>query len=103
MTGSRVVIEVAYALPTVQFLVELVFDEPPTIADALESAGIYDQFSGEDFSQLPVGIWGRLATRDQLLKQGDRVELYRPLLIDPREARRRLAELGRTMGQSNSD
>ena len=45
-----------------------------------------------------LGIWGRLVNRDQTLEDGDRVEIYRPLEIDPRETRRRLAAEGKTMG-----
>jgi putative ubiquitin-RnfH superfamily antitoxin RatB of RatAB toxin-antitoxin module len=49
---------------------------------------------------MQAGIWGRPVERDQAVSDGDRVELYRPLNMDPREARRRLAAAGRTMGST---
>jgi putative ubiquitin-RnfH superfamily antitoxin RatB of RatAB toxin-antitoxin module len=61
-----------------------------TVADALEISGI-----GQDYPEtreLPVGIFSKMTKRDRVVKQGDRIEIYRPLLIDPKEKRRQRAK-----------
>ncbi len=69
-----------------------------TVADAIRASKLSQRFPDVDFDVLDVGIWGRVVARDHRLADGDRVEIYRPLEIDPREARRQLASLGMTMG-----
>ena len=59
-----------------------------TVADAIERSDIADAFPGVNLDGLQAGIWGSPAERNRLLREGDRVELYRPLAMDPREARR---------------
>jgi hypothetical protein len=63
---------------------------PPgsTVADALEMSKIAAAFPDAAIAHLPTGIWGRPVERDQTLAEGDRVEVYRELEIDPKEARR---------------
>jgi putative ubiquitin-RnfH superfamily antitoxin RatB of RatAB toxin-antitoxin module len=99
--NDEIVVEIAVALADVQELITLTLDPGTTVTSALEQSGIYDRFAGAGLRSLPVGIWGRLVDHDRIVKNGDRIELYRPLQIDPREARRRLAESGRTMGRSD--
>ncbi len=65
----------------------------------MRQSAIGDLFPEEDFSDYQLGIWGKLVKCSYFLKDGDRLEVYRPLLIDPREARRALAADGRSMGQ----
>ena len=96
--GIRV--EVVFATAERQRLLEVTVPEGSTVADAIADSRIADRFPGADFDAFEVGIWGRVVSRDQVLAEGDRVEIYRPLALDPREARRRLASLGRTMGSS---
>lgn len=81
-------IEVVYATPSRQALVEIEVDAPLTVADAIRQSGIAGQFPEEDLSTREVGIWGRIVRRDTQVGDGDRVEIYRPLDRDPREARR---------------
>ena len=57
-----------------------------TVADAITASGIVNQYS--EVSSLPVGIFSKLVSRETLLSSGDRVEIYRPLTIDPKEKRR---------------
>lgn len=92
-------VEVVFALPESQSLISVSLPDGSTVADAIESAGEADRFPDMDTSALQVGIWGHIVARDHALKEGDRVEIYRPLDMDPREARRQLAEAGRTMSQ----
>ena len=59
-----------------------------TVADALRESGLQARHPGLAIDALPVGIWGAFCDRGDLLRDRDRVELYRPLLVDPKEARR---------------
>ncbi len=81
------VVEVVYALPEVQRVVELPWVPGMTVGQALELSGVLEEFK-LDLASAKVGIFGRLCRLDFKLKPGDRVEIYRPLAIDPREARR---------------
>lgn len=90
-------VEVVFALPDRQVLVTVSLDAGATVADAIVASGLPAQFPAEQLDSLPTGIWGRAVERDQSVSDGDRVEIYRPLELDPREARRQLAQLGRTM------
>lgn len=64
---------------------------PPgaTLLDALRASGVLERHPQLDPARLPVGVWGRLRPLDAVLRAGDRVEIYRPLQTDPKEARRR--------------
>ncbi len=94
MTG-RIRVEVTYALPERQWLLALDLDESATVADAIEASGIREQVPDLEVDPARVGIFGKKTTLDQPLRNGDRVELYRPLLIDPKEVRRARARAQR--------
>ena len=81
-------VEVVFALPERQLLKCVDVPEGSTVADAIERSDIVDAFPGVNLDGLQAGIWGSPAERNRLLREGDRVELYRPLAMDPREARR---------------
>lgn len=83
-------VEVAYAEPARQFLRRITLEEGATIADAIAASGIEAEL-GIDAASLATGIWSKPKPRDTQLADGDRVELYRPLSADPKEARRRRA------------
>jgi len=87
-------IEVAYAEPERQFLRRVSLDEGATVADAIQASGVEREF-GIDASALGVGIWSKPVSRDTRLEAGDRVEIYRALVADPKEARRRRADRSR--------
>ena len=82
-------IEVAYATPEKQLIVEVEVTEASTIREAVLSSKLDLKFEALDLNIVPVGIFGKkvLKPEDQLVKEGDRYELYRPLLIDPKQAR----------------
>ena len=84
-------IEVAYALPSAQTVVLLDLDAAATVADALAAVAAQAPFSELDLDSVAVGIYGTLVSRDQGLQEHDRVEIYRPLQVDPKEARRQRA------------
>lgn len=96
-------IEIVFALPDRQELIALTVDPGTTVDQAIARSAIGDKFPDEDLSGYQAGIWGRVVGRDHRLQDGDRLEIYRPLLIDPRDARRRLAAGGGSMGQPGTD
>jgi len=87
--SRKINIEVAYFEPGKPFLVSLSVVPPTTVAEAIQASGVLDRFpslaGGDD---LEVGIFSRRAALDTELSEGDRVEIYRPLQVDPKQARR---------------
>ncbi len=73
-----------------------------TAWEAIEQSGILARHPGLAAGDCGVGIFGREVARGQVLRDGDRVEVLRPLTDDPRERRRRLARAGRTIGQDSA-
>lgn len=94
---ERVKIEVAFATPEKQVLTALLIDQGSTVEDAIAASGIKERFENVDWQGLDFGIWGERCNGDRRLQSGDRVEIYRPLTMDPRESRRLLALSGQTM------
>jgi uncharacterized protein len=85
-------VEVAYVEPGRQFLQALRLPAGATVADALAASELARQFPQLDLAQSRLGIFSRPATPATPLRDGDRVEVYRPLLANPKEVRRRRAE-----------
>ena len=88
MVNMALRIEFAFATPEEQMLEALDVPDGSTIADVIDASGVRARFPRIDVDALDAGIWGRVQSRDTRVTEGDRVELYRNLLIDPREARR---------------
>ena len=91
MSGSKslLAVEVVYALPDRHWSVRLTLPEGATVADALKLARMPERVPGLDMATLGIGIYGQRAGPETRLHDGDRIELLRPLLIDPKQARRR--------------
>ena len=96
-------IEVFFGLPGTQTLIPLAVDSAFTVEEAILKSGIAEEFPEQDIKSCKVGIWGRVVQKNQSLREGDRIEIYRSLIIDPRDARRHLAEHGGFMGRSGVD
>lgn len=96
-------VEVVFATPERQVLVVVKLCAGAAVDDAIEAAGIAGDFPDHDLSTYQAGIWGRPVGRDHGLQDGDRIEIYRPLAIDPREARRKLAAEGKSMGRQDDE
>ncbi len=92
-------VTVAWALPDEQVVVPVDLPEGATAAEAVRASGLVAQFPDIDLASHGVGIYGRVVSLGQVLREGDRLEIYRPLQMDPREARRRLAAAGQSMGR----
>ncbi len=84
-------VEVVLATRERQMLLALTVEEGATVADVIAASGIASRFPELDLEEMPAGIWGKAVARERTVRDGDRVELYRPLQIDPREARRQRA------------
>jgi putative ubiquitin-RnfH superfamily antitoxin RatB of RatAB toxin-antitoxin module len=87
-------VEVAYALPGRQELVALEVEEGATVREAIARSGIQQRFPEMRVARGSVGVFGKPVELDAPLREGDRVEIYRPLSANPKEARR--ARAGRT-------
>jgi putative ubiquitin-RnfH superfamily antitoxin RatB of RatAB toxin-antitoxin module len=97
---GKIDVEVVLATPGKQELIALRVPNGSTVSDVIAASPVERRFPDVPVGELAVGIWGRVVDRNQPVRPGDRVEIYRPLLIDPREARRQLALAGRTMGKT---
>lgn len=95
MSGPDAWVEVAYALPDRQRVVQLPLREGMTALDAVRAAGLEREFPELAGRTPALGIYGRRVEATQELREGDRVEIYRPLKFDPREARRKAAQAAR--------
>lgn len=98
-------VEVAYARPDIQVILPLDVPTGTTVAQALIQSGIQERFPEIALDQVKVGVFGKLTRLDTVLRERDRVEIYRPLLADPKEVRRQRAAAGKPTrkGGSNSD
>jgi len=96
-------IEVVYGLADHQSLLSLEVDESVTVQQAIEQSGILEQFDDIDLAVNKVGIFGKMTKLSAGLKAGDRIEIYRPLIADPKEVRRRRAAEGKRMSKGGGD
>jgi putative ubiquitin-RnfH superfamily antitoxin RatB of RatAB toxin-antitoxin module len=87
-------VEIVHAQPQRSIIKSLQLSPGATIADALAQAASDANFRGVDLANSPVGIFGKVARRDVKLRDGDRIEIYRPLQEEPKLARRNRASLG---------
>lgn len=100
---GRIAVEVVFALPDRQELLRVALPSGSTVAEGIDASAIASRFPHQDLKSCAVGIWGRLVDRDHVLEDGDRIEIYRPLEIDPRDARRKLAAEGKSMGRQQQE
>lgn len=85
---STIKVEVAYALPEKQAILEVEVAEGTTVLEAARLSGITGKFEGVDLDNAKFGIFGKVSAPTQVLRAGDRVEIYRPLIADPKEVRK---------------
>ncbi len=91
MADRLIVVEVAYAKPGQQKVVELEVPEGSSIERAIIESGILLENPEIDLKNVEVGVFGKVLKKDHVIKSGDRIEIYRPLIRDPKEARRNRA------------
>lgn len=89
---NTITVEVAYALPHKQALLKIKVSAGTTALEAAQQSGIPDKFDGVVLDDATLGIFGQVVAPGQVLREGDRVEVYRPLIADPKEVRKARAE-----------
>jgi putative ubiquitin-RnfH superfamily antitoxin RatB of RatAB toxin-antitoxin module len=93
--SNDITIEVAYAAARSQTILRLRVKSGTTVGEAIKRSGMLEQFPEIDLVLNKVGIFGKLARTDTMLRDRDRVEIYRALIADPKEARRRRAQVAK--------
>ncbi len=99
MSVETINVEVAYALPEKQIIRTVNVDTGTTIGAAIVQSGIMMDFPELELEEAKVGIFGKAAVMTAVLSDGDRVEIYRPLIADPKEVRRKRAAAGKKMSK----
>ena len=92
-----------YALPHEQTLFVAEVPQGTTLAEAVKASGIQEKYPEIDLATNKVGIFGKLSKPDTVVRDKDRIEIYRPLIADPKEVRKRLAEEGKVMKKGGGD
>lgn len=100
-TTPQIAIEVAYATPERQQIIPLRVPAGTLVQEAIERSQIMRYFPEIDLSVQKVGIWSKTVKLDQELRAGDRIEIYRPLIADPKAIRRRRAEQAKDDGRAD--
>lgn len=101
--GELIDVEVAYARPDAQVLLELRVPVGTTLEQAVRESGILERFPEIDLTRNQMGIFGKLNKLNTVLRNGDRVEIYRPLIADPKEVRKQRAAEGKRMKKGGGD
>ena len=92
---NQISVEVAYALPNEQRIISLQVNEGIELAVAIKQSGILDEFPDIDLDNSKLGIFGKLKKANTILRDGDRVEIYRKLIADPKQIRKDRAAQGK--------
>ncbi len=100
---EKIDVEVAYALPHEQVILEAMINVGGTVSDAIKHSGILVTYPEIDLTVNKVGVFGKITKMNSVLRAGDRVEIYRPLIADPKEVRRQRAAEGKRMKKGGGD
>jgi putative ubiquitin-RnfH superfamily antitoxin RatB of RatAB toxin-antitoxin module len=95
--AESIQIEVTYAKPDRQEVISLMLPDGSTIQQAIEASGLLQRHPEIDLAKAKVGIYGKLSRMDTVVRARDRVEIYRPLIADPKEVRKQRAAEGKAM------
>jgi putative ubiquitin-RnfH superfamily antitoxin RatB of RatAB toxin-antitoxin module len=101
--STQIHVDVVYACPGQQKVVRVSVREGASVREAIEMSGLRDTFPEIDLDKNKLGIWNKLAKADALLRDRDRVEIYRPLIADPKEVRRQRAAEGKVMKKGGGE
>jgi len=101
--SDNINIEVVYALPGEQALLKQPVAPGTTVAEAIQVSGILQKYPEIDLAVNKLGIFGKLTKADAVLRDKDRIEIYRPLIADPKEVRRKRAEEGKVMKKGGGE
>ena len=103
MSANRIHVEVVYALPDRQSLLKVNVPEGSTVDAAIQASGVLEAFPEIDLARNKVGIFSKLVKLDEPVRDRDRIEIYRPLIADPKEVRRKRAEAGKATRKGGGD
>jgi putative ubiquitin-RnfH superfamily antitoxin RatB of RatAB toxin-antitoxin module len=101
--SQDLMVEVAYALPTKQVIIPVKVSHGVTAEGAIFASGVLKQFPEIDLAINKIGVFGKLTKLDTPLRHLDRVEIYRPLIADPKEVRRQRAAEGKVMRKGGGE
>lgn len=101
--SNKIRVEVAYAKHDHQTIIPIDVESGTTLEEAIRISGILDQFPEIDLAKNRTGIFGKITKADTALREKDRVEIYRPLIADPKESRRQRAEKKEKKSQDSAD
>lgn len=90
--SEKINVEVVYAYPDKVFLKKMVLDQPLSVQNVILQSGVLQKFTEIDLRENKVGIFSRPVKLTDMVEDGDRIEIYRPLIADPKEMRRKRAE-----------
>jgi putative ubiquitin-RnfH superfamily antitoxin RatB of RatAB toxin-antitoxin module len=96
-----ILVEVAFALPHKQALLSVSVPVDATVQQAIQQSGVLRMFPEIDLTLHKVGIWSRTVRLTDSLKAGDRIEIYRPLIADPKDLRKRRADKAKEEGRAD--
>ena len=97
VSDNMIHVEVVYALPDIQRIIPLEVNEGIELVDAIKQSGILEEFPDIDLDNAKLGIFGKLKKANTVLREGDRVEIYRKLIADPKQVRKERAAKGKEM------
>lgn len=100
---NKIQVEVAFARPDNQLIIPLEVSPEATVEEVIRASGILDKFPEIDLAENKVGIFGKLTKMDNTLRDGDRIEIYRKLIADPKEVRRKRAAEGKKTKKGGGD
>ncbi|SBT07293.1 Protein RnfH [Candidatus Accumulibacter aalborgensis] len=101
--SEMLAIEVIYALPTKQPLISLKLPPGSTVRQAIDASGLLPKYPEIDLAKNKIGVFARLTKLDAPLRDHDRVEIYRPLIADPKEVRKQRAAEGKVMKKGSGE
>jgi putative ubiquitin-RnfH superfamily antitoxin RatB of RatAB toxin-antitoxin module len=95
--AESIQLEITYARPDRQEIISLKLPVGSTIKQAIEASGLLQRHPEIDLAKAKVGIYGKLSRMDTVVRERDRIEIYRPLIADPKEVRKQRAAEGKVM------
>lgn len=101
--SKTIQVEVAYARPDNQVIIPVDVEEGDSLRIAIERSGVLERFPEIELDKSKVGIFGKLSKLDNALRAKDRVEIYRPLIADPKQVRKQRAAEGKKMKKGGGE
>jgi len=103
VSDNKIKVEVAFARPDGQLILAVDVPAEATVEEIVKLSGIMEKFPEIDLAVNKVGVFGKLTKLTNTLREGDRIEIYRKLIADPKEVRRKRAEEGKKMKKGGGD